>query len=77
MTSQVALGISSNGNMNSGGLSPGSDIFMAFQNTSVVGCENGCIHDYSTTVYTLPKLDSSQDVQLTSFLEGKKMKSSH
>jgi len=69
-TGWVALGLSGNGYMNSGGLSPGSDIVLAFQNGSVPGCENGCIHDYSTVVYNLPILDVTQDVQLNSYLEA-------
>jgi hypothetical protein len=56
--------------MDSGGVPPGSDIAIGFKNSAVVGCENGCISDYSTVRHSLPLRDSTQNVELLSFNEG-------
>lgn len=45
----------------------GSDIYVAFKGTGE--CVNGCMFDYSSTNYLIPKLDSQQDVALTGFLQ--------
>lgn len=65
----LALGLSIDGTMSSGGKAPGSDIFMAYHGAN---CPNGCVNDYSTLVYNLPLLDESQDLTFVSstFSEG-------
>jgi len=59
----IAMGFSLNGQMSSGGQAPGSDIFVGYQGA---GCPTGCINDYSTVVYDLPKLDPEQDLEFVS-----------
>src|SRR5690348_3249809 len=68
----VALGLSLDGAMSSGGVAPGSDIFMGFLNTAVPNCDAGCINDYSTLFYALPILDNQQNLDFVSFSARKK-----
>jgi len=73
----VALGLSLNGQMNSGGVAPGSDIMMGYKNPSDSNCPNGCIHDYYTLFYQLPSLDATQNVELLYYQEGSFQFSNH
>jgi len=58
-----AVGISSNGAMISDGVAPGTDIYMSYIDPT--NCPNGCVADYSTVVYDLPKKDPIQNVNYT------------
>ena len=66
----IALGISTNGQMDSGG--NGSDIMMGYMNPNVTGCEHGCINGYWAVQFNTPQLNSRQYLQLDNFTSGKR-----
>jgi hypothetical protein len=61
-----AVGISSNDGMISDGVTP-TDIYMSYIDSA--NCTNGCVSDYSTTLFDLPKLDT---VQNANYVAGSK-----
>ncbi|ELR21885.1 DOMON domain containing protein [Acanthamoeba castellanii str. Neff] len=64
----MGLGLSSNGNMNSGGTSDdASDIWVGWVGGAVGACADGCVADYTASARSQPVLDSTGNLESLGF----------